>query len=68
MLLECGAEVNTQNKNLETPLFAATSHGLLEIVQLLMSGDADPGIADRFQITLIELAKAKGFRDAEDAL
>lgn len=67
-LLDRGAEVNNQNKNLETALFVATSHGHQEIVELLLNRGADPRIPDRFQRTPIELAKLKGSREVKKAL
>uniref|UniRef100_A0A7S1TGP6 Protein kinase domain-containing protein n=1 Tax=Compsopogon caeruleus TaxID=31354 RepID=A0A7S1TGP6_9RHOD len=53
-LLELGANVNFQNYDHRTPLHVAASEGIMEMVKLLLSRGADPGLTDRWGNTPLD--------------
>ncbi|KAJ5358197.1 Ankyrin-2 [Penicillium brevicompactum] len=59
-LINHGLQVNSKNKNGETPLMMQCKEGRDEVVALLLSHNADPRIADDSSQTVLHCAMAKG--------
>lgn len=57
MLIERGANVNIQNKLLETPMQKAAEIGSVMIFELLLKSGADPEIRDKVKRTPFDWAK-----------
>ncbi len=63
LLIEYGADVNTQNQNQETPLELASAHGELEIVRLLLTSGASVNSQDVQESTPLHRAAQGGYLD-----
>ena len=59
LLLDAGADVNSQAKQKTTPLMAAANVGRAEIVEILLEKGADPTVVNVAQLTALELAKKR---------
>lgn len=59
LLLNYGANVNTQDKNRNTPLHSAVQSGHTEIVKLLLKKGANPLLKNKYGKTPKDLAKNK---------
>jgi ankyrin repeat protein len=63
LLLEYGADPNTQDEYGDTPLHKAASEGRVEVVELLLVYGADPTVKDEDGRTPLDLARVKGRRE-----
>jgi ankyrin repeat protein len=60
LLLQHGADVNTQNDARQTPLFLASQKGLVDVIELLLAKGADVNHKDKFDVTPLHRAAAEG--------
>ena len=58
-LIEKKSDINYQDKNGDTPLIKACNKGRYEIVNLLLSANADPNIKNYISQSPLEIAKSK---------
>ncbi|KJE95481.1 hypothetical protein CAOG_05930 [Capsaspora owczarzaki ATCC 30864] len=58
-----GIKLDVQNRQWQTPLFVAASHGEAEIVQLLIEAGANPSLADKQRSSPASVAKSKEIKD-----
>ncbi|XP_067130342.1 KN motif and ankyrin repeat domain-containing protein 2-like [Centruroides vittatus] len=64
LLLECGAEINMQDKDGSTALMCAAEHGHGDVVHLLLSiPDCDPSLTDNDGSSALSIAMDAGHRD-----
>lgn len=64
LLLECGADVNIQDKDGSTALMAACEHGYIDIVRALLDNSScDPDIKDNDGENAFDIAKNKKRND-----
>ncbi len=63
LLIEYGADVNTQTQNQVTPLELASAHGELEIVHLLLTSGASANSQDAEEFTPLHRAAQGGYLD-----
>lgn len=60
LLLDCGADINTQNDEGQTPLHTATGMERIEVIRVLLERGADVGAEDKRGRTPFALAKKGG--------
>jgi ankyrin repeat protein len=60
-LIECGTNVNSQDKNNRTPLHFALQFGHLDTARLLLDHGADANAVDSNHVTPIHLASQHGY-------
>jgi ankyrin repeat protein len=60
VLIECGANVNSQDMNNSTPLHFASNIGYLDSARLLLDHGADPNALDNNHVTPLHLASERG--------
>ncbi len=60
MLLEAGADVNSQDKGGLIPLHNAASYGHMDMADLLIQGGANINACDRWKFTPLHEAAQKG--------
>jgi ankyrin repeat protein len=63
LLLEHGADPNTQDEYGDTPLHWAAFGDNVEVVKLLLEYGADPTVKDKDGRTPLDLARVKGRRE-----
>lgn len=64
LLLECGAEINMQDKDGSTALMCAAEHGHGDVVHLLLANpDCDPSLTDNDGSSALSIAMDAGHRD-----
>lgn len=68
LLIENGADVNSVNGYLRTPMFYAAEHGRRNIINLLAEHGADPNKHDWCRTTPIHVAISRGHRSSVEAL
>jgi ankyrin repeat protein len=61
VLIECGANVNSQDMNNRTPLHCASEFGYLDTARLLLDHGADANALDNNHVTPIHLASQHGY-------
>ncbi len=68
LLIEKGANVNSQSNQGYTPLILAAYNGNIEIVELLMENGADKTLTDKNKKNAIDYAKENSKKDVESYL
>jgi hypothetical protein len=68
LLIENGAQINTQDNSGKTPLFIATYQGRQNIVQLLIESGADVNIKDENGKTALQTAIEMNYRGLSELL
>jgi ankyrin repeat protein len=63
ILIYIGANINSKDKSLNTPLILAAFEGKKEIVKLLLNSGADPNLKDEHNRDAIYWAEKKGYKD-----
>jgi ankyrin repeat protein len=63
VLIECGANVNSQDTNNQTPLHLASANGYLKVAQLLLDHGADVEAQDKYEMTSLHLASQYGHQE-----
>jgi ankyrin repeat protein len=68
LLLEHGADINTQNEYGGTPLHYASDYGALEVVRVLLEHGADVEVKRNDGQTALQIAAARGHDEVADLL
>jgi len=63
ILIQAGAQVNVQQKNLNTPLHLAAYNGHIDFIILLLEQGANVGLKNELQQTAADIALEKGHQD-----
>jgi ankyrin repeat protein len=68
LLLEHGADINTQNEYGGTPLHYASDYGALEVVRVLLEHGADVEVKRNDGQTALQIAAARGYDEVVELL